>query len=184
MKHFICICLLCFIVSSCAIDKGIDFKDIPQYRNSDGHKNCYLVDTIFINNAIIVEAKDITSFIMDEKVFKQYNGKTSFFYTHPDVYLFTWWENGLRGDVIPWYANSCLTQNLLSETDCNNKYKLRTWRILQKTDKMLFILINWDYYNRMCVPLYDLEKKIKVESNLKLKNLKFSYYKLAVPLCE
>lgn len=184
MKQLIYLSILCCLFYSCSINKGSDF-DSRAHTQSSGRKSCYLVDTIFIENAIIVRAKDNNIFIMAEKVFEQYNGKTSFFYTHPDVYFFdcNWMGFTLPGICIPDNIITCSSASQYSEADYSNRHKLATYRILYEPHKMLLVLINGPRYNSLCVGLNErVTQKDRIRP-LRLRNLEFSYYKMVILAC-
>ena len=184
MKQFIYISILCCLFYSCSINKGFDF-DLRASVQPSGRKSCYLVDTIFIDNAIIVKAKDNNLFIMSEKVFGQYNGRTSFFYTHPDVYFFNcnWLGFTLLGKCLLQYVPLCLMDSQYSEVDYNNRHKLATYRIVHEPYKLLLVLINGPHYNSLCAYPFDGSIRKGGVRPLRLRNLKFSYYKMVIPVC-
>jgi hypothetical protein len=177
MKRFQSIfAILLSLFFSCVSEKVVPWSDISEFDCADNNrqKAYYVVDSICIASPIIVVAKDGTEFVMSTTVFKKYNGKNSFFYTQPDVYFlesiafgtfsYKKWPHGLE---------DCWNY---SEPDFKNKYRLETYHFKKKPDYFIFSLVSGDYASN--IP-FDSGRK-----ELKLKNLKFSYYKVVFPVCK
>lgn len=87
MKYYITyISIISLLSISCASEK--DFFERTPYEYENGQKNLYIVDTIQIKNPLIVWTKSNHEFICSEEVFNDYNGKESFFFNNPYVYIY------------------------------------------------------------------------------------------------
>lgn len=172
--------LLIIALYSCNASRGktVLYTDISQYSNSLGPKNFYIVDTINIENPVIVITRNDHAFILSKEELANYDGKEDFFYKNENIFIY--------GSEIPFGLPSEFYLNSLIKTNCeeylernkNMKYKnIQDVREFKKNPVFfLFILVRADYYHQLYTGFH-------THARYKLKYDKFSYYKVATPCC-
>jgi hypothetical protein len=164
-----------FLLLSCISEKGIAFSDIPQYKNDDGRKNFYTVDSIHIDSPIIVITKEGYEFTMSKRIFDTYNGRKNFFFSHPEVYLLKRHYPIGVPDETPDEIIGCYDYS--KATLINKKGIKKTLSYKVEPDYFILALVNGDYYNYVYGGFH-------TPPILELKNMKFSYYKVVIPVCK
>lgn len=171
MKRFSYIAVM-LLFMACISEKGMYTYLDPEYEYDDGHKNCYIVDTIYIDSPIIVATKEGHDFTMSKSVFESYNGRKSFFYNNPNVYLFQT-NVPIKNPKLKYPPlKTCYDYTLL---DYITKDGVEVYTYKYKPDYFLLLLVNGDYFNR-------IYRGIDGPPTLELKNKKFSG--LSIKLCK
>jgi hypothetical protein len=174
MNKLATVFIICILFTACIFKKELYYSR-PQYLCDDGHKNCYLVDSIYIKDPIHIVTKEGREFTMSRKVFEEYNGEKDFFYTHPDIYLSYWlFPDGIKYDKNT-VSRMCFDYSGFQYT---TEEGIEIYSYKTEVDYFILLLVNGAYYNNIFYS-FDIPTP-----PLKLKNLTFSYYKVVIPVCK
>ena len=153
-----------------------DYKSI-EYENGNKSKNLYIVDTFYIEKPVIVETIDGYGFIMPKVVYDNYQeNNNSYFFNNENVYLYKY--------ELPFFIPSDLFLKNTKSTPCltqtegipKKKNILSSRQYIDESIKFQLVLIRGDYYN-------EVYTEIGGSPILNLSNNKFSYYRVAIPIC-
>lgn len=174
MKYFLYMSIISLLGISCVSKK--DFYKRISYEYKNAQKNLYIVDTIKISSPLIITTKSNHRFICSEDIFKNYNGKESFFFKNQYVYIFQ--------DGLPITMPSKVFRKYQTEfggyKEILTDKKIREIASIYKFQGeapiyFLLVLVQGDYYNSVYTGFH-------TPAGYYLGYDTFSYYRVALPL--
>lgn len=181
------IIIISFFTISCSTIKFDDdeYIEANAYVNEQGYKYWYEVDSIHIQNPVIVCSTKGGCFVMSYETLSQYNGKQNFFLDRPDVYLYQnsygfGMYNNLSNNALDVVTHCAGMSVLNKEIKCIK----RIYKLKRTPDYFILFLIRGDYYSKEFNLLYDAVSKEGIFPPLLFKDKKYYFYKMAIPICK
>ncbi|MDR0824395.1 MAG: hypothetical protein LBN74_04830 [Prevotella sp.] len=186
MKNHLFYASILFFAVSCTSDRGVLISNIPKYKNKEGYKNFYFVDTIYIDNPIFVFSKNENEFVMSKSVYALYNGKEDFLLYRPDVFFVS--DNLPMGGIPTKMFDQLILHSRHYCWEMESKDNLtwmkekkkgisRCYTYKKQPEYFLLYLIRGDYYNQVYTGLDG-------PSVINFKRNKYNYYKIVIPVCK
>ncbi|MBR4839333.1 MAG: hypothetical protein IK005_02520 [Paludibacteraceae bacterium] len=136
----------CLMLLSCKSQHDIG---IANYKNSDGYKNLYVVDTITIFQPISFSTKEGYRVVTDEETFKKLKSYDAEVLKEEGVFLLEYAQE-LPYDIPNGLLTEAISLDDYQVEERNVKKAAKTIQIRKHRDNVTFLLllINQNYYNQ------------------------------------
>jgi len=173
-KNFILLVSLTWLIVGC--HKRIRMYYDYNYKGESNYKNVYLVDTISINDPIIIRYNG-GRFIVPNQLLNKTVKINDKFLKRPDVFILgdNFYRDFNSKDSIKFVSypeeGGCGTEKITSDIE-----NVEVFRYKSKSVKFLLELVNVNYYNKT----HNGYNTFEIENN----DWKNSFYKVVFPLCK